>query len=166
MPAVTNYNDDMNFYDISLTSIDGKPFEDSHFKGKKILVVNVASECGYTPQYTELQGLYEQYQEQVVVLGCPCNDFGGQEPGTESEIQNFCEVRFGVTFPMTQKMNILHDPHDLYSWLCNKSLNGTGDYTVSWNFQKFLIDESGQLVTCLDPSVSPLDEQIVQWVTS
>lgn len=166
MQAVMNYKTLMNFHDISLTSIEGKPFEDGYFKGKKILIVNVASECGYTPQYAELQALYEQFQDRLIVLGCPCNDFGNQEPGMETDIQHFCEVRFGVTFPMTQKMSILHDPHPLYQWLCRKTLNGVEDYSVSWNFQKFLVDKSGVLVTTIGPGVSPLEKQILDWVTS
>ncbi len=117
----------------------------SAYKGKKILVVNVASECGYTSQYAQLQELYETFQDKLVIIGCPCNDFGGQEPGSADEIKDFCSLRFGVTFPLTEKLNIKSNPvHPIYEWLCSKEQNGTSDAEVSWNFCKFLLDENGQ----------------------
>lgn len=154
----------MNFYDIPLNSLQGGPLTPDIFRGKKILIVNVASACGYTPQYGPLQELFTEYADKLVVLGCPCNDFGGQEPGTADDITTFCETSYGVTFPLTEKLEILQNRHPLYQWLCQKENNGISDYEVSWNFQKFLVDEKGNLVTCLDPGTSPLDEKILDWV--
>jgi len=154
----------MNFYDFPLTSLQGHVLPASLFRDKKILIVNVASACGYTSQYAPLQELHEEFKDKLVVLGCPCNDFGGQEPGTEKEISTFCETSYGVTFPMTQKLEILQNTHPLYQWLCTKEKNGVADFEVSWNFQKFLVDENGMLITSLDPGISPLDETILDWV--
>ncbi len=157
-------NTKMSFYDIKINGIDGKPMTLSSFKGKKIMIVNVASECGYTPQYEQLEELYKSHQEKLVVIGCPSNDFGGQEPGSNEEIVSFCKKNYGVTFPLTDKVGIKSNTHDLYDWLTHKANNGVSDNEVKWNFTKFLIDENGNLVKCLPSGVTPLDDQIVTWL--
>lgn len=150
-------------YEISINTIEGKKIDLSQFKGKKILIVNTASACGYTPQYKQLQALHEQYGKQLVIIGTPCNDFGGQESGSEKEIKSFCEKNYGVSFLLTEKVSIKGDkPHALYQWLTQKSMNGKGDYNVRWNFHKFLIDENGNLVQMFPSSVSPLDAEITK----
>ena len=152
-------------YDYSINDIKGKPFDLSKFKGKKILLVNVASACGYTPQYKGLEELYENFKDKVEVIGLPCNDFGEQEPGTPQEIEQFCEVNFGVTFPLTEKVKILGpDPHPLYQFLMKKELNGYRDSEVRWNFQKYLIDENGNLVKIFSTLVEPLSEELLAMV--
>lgn len=160
-------NMDQTIYHFKVESIDGESMDLSSFKGKKLLIVNVASECGYTPQYAQLQELYESFSEKLVVIGFPSNDFGGQEPGTDEEIKSFCSSRYGVTFPLTTKINIKgNDVHPLYKWLTQKSENGVMDAEVKWNFQKFLIDENGMLYKSLSHKVSPLDDEILQWIQS
>lgn len=154
-----------SFYDIPLTGIDGKAINLSSYKGKKILIVNVASECGYTPQYERLQDLYETFYEKLVVIGCPSNDFGGQEPGTPAEIVTFCKKNYGVGFPLTEKLGITQNTHPLYQWLTQKSKNQVSDNDVKWNFTKFLVDENGKLYKSFPSSVDPLDEQIISWLT-
>lgn len=159
-----NSNLEMNtIYDIKINNLDGTPLDWSDYKGKKILIVNVASECGYTPQYTQLQELFESKQDDLVVLGVPCNDFGGQEPGTVEEIQTFCSTKYKVTFPMTEKIGIIKDTHPLYEWLTKEELNGKGNHEVKWNFHKFLINEDGSIHASLPSGVTPLDEQILDW---
>jgi glutathione peroxidase len=155
-----------SIHDFKIKSIEGTEITFLDFKGKKILIVNVASECGYTPQYQQLQELYDNFKEKLVVVGMPCNDFGGQEPGSDSEIQNFCSVRYGVTFPLATKINILKNTHPIYLFLTRQSENGLEDSEVRWNFQKYLLDENGFLVRVLQPSVSPLDDEILNWVNS
>lgn len=139
----------------------------SQFKGKKILVVNVASKCGYTPQYAELQELYDKYKSgNFTIIAFPANNFLHQEPGTNVEIQSFCQKNYGVTFPVMHKISVKGDDIDpIYLWLTEKAQNGVGDAKVKWNFQKFMIDENGKWAGSLEPGVSPLDEQIVKWIT-
>ncbi len=154
-----------SIHHFKIESIDGKTIDFANFKGKKILIVNVASECGYTKQYAQLQELHELHQNKLVILGFPSNDFGGQEPGSAEEIQEFCSSKFGVTFPLTTKVNIKSSPvHPIYEWLTQKSKNGVMDASVKWNFNKFLIDENGRLEKALPSSVTPLDEEILNWV--
>lgn len=137
----------------------------STFAGKKLMIVNVASRCGYTPQYKQLQELYENFQDKLVIVGFPSNDFGGQEPGSAKEIQQFCTINYGVTFPLTQKVNITSTPiHPIYDWLTKKSLNGVSDSKVRWNFHKYLLDENGYLHQTFPSAVSPLDDVILNWV--
>ncbi len=137
-------------------------FED--FRGKKVMVVNVASACGYTPQYQQLQELYESFHNKLVIVGFPTNNFGLQEPGSDSEIQAFCTKNYGVTFPLASKIDI--ETHPVYRWLTQKKLNGVMDSKVEWNFQKYLLNENGQLVKNLPSSVIPIDESILDWVSS
>jgi glutathione peroxidase len=149
-------------YDFPIKDIKGNAFDLSQFRGKKILLVNAASACGLTPQYKQLEELYEAHKDKVEVIGLPCNDFGAQEPGSPQEIEQFCEVNFGVTFPLTEKVQILGDnPHPLYRFLMSKELNGHSDSEVKWNFQKYLIDESGHLISVIHPQVEPLSEEVL-----
>lgn len=135
------------------------------FAGKKVLIVNVASKCGYTSQYEDLQKLSDKYKEQLVVIGVPCNQFMGQEPGTEEEIVRFCSSTYGVLFPMTTKIDVKgKDQHPLYTWLTNKTENGVGDFTVSWNFNKFLVNEKGELVAHFGSGVKPLSSEITDYL--
>ena len=143
-------------------SLDGGTIDLGVFSGKKILIVNVASECGYTPQYQQLQELYEYFSDRLAIVGFPCNDFGGQEPGSDETIMQFCERRYGVSFPLAKKVEIKgSDPHPVYRWLTDKSQNGYADSVVSWNFQKYLLDESGHLIAVFPPACEPLAAQIV-----
>ena len=164
--TATNAPQTMSFHELSATDIHGNPVPFDSFKGKKVLVVNTASECGYTKQYAQLQELHEEFKDKgLVVIGFPSNDFGGQEPGSESDIMAFCEKNFGVTFPMMSKVTVKgREPHPVYAWLTSKQANGVQDATVKWNFHKFLIDEQGRLVGDHPSAVSPLDEQIISWV--
>ena len=147
-----------SIHQYTIEGIEGKTIDFEAFEGKYILVVNVASECGYTSQYQQLQELYENYKDKLVIVGVPCNQFGGQEPGSEAEIQKFCEVRYGVTFPLTKKVDVKGKyQHDLYKFLTNKSLNGLQDSEVRWNFQKYLLDTNGHLVKVFPSSASPFD---------
>lgn len=153
------------FYDFEVEAIDGSSFDLHQLRGKRVLVVNTASECGFTPQYAQLQELYEQYKDQdFVIIGFPANNFGGQEPGSNAEIATFCEKNYGVTFPMMEKISVKGaDVHPLFRWLTQKSLNGVSDTEVTWNFNKFLIDEEGNWVGHYDSKVEPLDDRIVDF---
>jgi glutathione peroxidase len=152
-------------YDFPLKDIKGNDFSLSKFKGKKILLVNTASACGYTPQYSQLEELYQNFKEKLEVVGLPCNDFGGQEPGSENEIEQFCDINFKTTFPLTSKIQILgSNPHPLYEFLMKKELNGYRDSEVKWNFQKYLIDENGNLIKIFSTLVEPLSEDIINLI--
>lgn len=155
-----------SFYDFKVKDIEGNDFDFAKLKGKKVLVVNTASKCGLTPQYKQLQSLYEQFGgEKFVIVGFPANNFMKQEPGTNEEIAEFCEKNYGVTFPMMEKISVKGDDmHPLYHWLTEKSKNGVLDSEIGWNFQKYLINEKGQLVKMVEPKTKPDDEQIVSWI--
>jgi glutathione peroxidase len=155
-----------SLYDFKVKSLDGENFDLASLKGKKVLVVNTASKCGFTPQYKELQALYEQYGgDKFVIIGFPANNFLKQEPGTNAEIREFCTANYGVTFPMMEKISVKGDDiHPLYKWLTTKALNGVMDAPVSWNFQKFMIDENGKLVDMVPPRESPSCDKIVNWI--
>jgi len=165
--ALTQINpmETRSFYDLHAQTIDGAEFSFNTLKGKRVLIVNVASKCGYTPQYEELQKLHERYGgEDFVILGFPANDFGFQEPGSESDIKNFCSKNYGVTFQMMSKVKTNKNRgHQVYQWLCNKEQNGVGDAKVSWNFNKFLIDENGQWVAHYESRMDPLSEEITNF---
>lgn len=166
--AVVNlYSSENNgFHSFTVKDIDGNDFSFEQFKGKKVMVVNVASKCGYTKQYKELQELYSEYKDKnFVIIGFPANNFGKQEPGSDEEIKEFCTVNFGVTFPMMSKISVLGDDmHPLYQWLTVKDKNGVYDSQVRWNFQKYLIDENGNLVYVIPTQESPKSEKIVGWI--
>jgi len=152
-------------YDFKMKDINGDEIDFSQFQGKKLLLVNVASRCGYTPQYEDLQKLHEQYGDQVTILGFPANNFGGQEPGTNEQIKEFCSSKFGVTFTMMDKISVKGaDKHPLYRWLSDKDLNGWNDKEPSWNFCKYFINEKGELVKFFPSSVKPMDNQILELI--
>lgn len=155
-----------SFYDFTVDDIDGNSFKLSELKGKKVLVVNTASKCGLTPQYKQLQELFDTYGgEKFTIVGFPANNFANQEPGTDDDIAEFCEKNYGVTFLMMSKISVKGDDiHPLYQWLTQKNKNGKMDSEVAWNFQKYLIDENGQLVNMVEPKVKPDDEKIVGWI--
>lgn len=154
------------FHDFSVVDINDNELKMSDFKGKKVLVVNVASECGNTPQYATLEKMYNQYgPDKFVVIGFPANNFGEQEPGSNKEIKTFCDIHFHVTFPMMSKISVKgKDIAPIYSWLTTKTENGVMDAKVTWNFQKFMIDENGHLVGVVDPETAPDCEKIVNWI--
>ena len=159
----TAQNTTASLYDIPLTDISGAPLDLSQYKGKKILFVNVASKCGFTSQYDGLQELYRTYKDKLVVIGLPCNQFGGQEPGTAKEIVIFCKANYGVEFPLSSKIEVKGaSQHPLYRWLTSKAQNGIMDSKVRWNFQKYLVDESGQLVDFFYSTTSPMSSKIIK----
>ncbi len=153
-------------YDFKATTLDGQKFDLSSLKGKKVMVVNTASKCGLTPQYASLEKLYEQYKDQnFVIIGFPANNFASQEPGTNAEIKTFCTQNYGVTFPMMSKISVKGEDMDpLYKWLTNKSENKVVDAPVQWNFQKFLINEKGELADVAFPKELPDEEKIIKWI--
>ena len=154
-------------HDFKVKSIDGKEFDLASLKGKKVMVVNTASECGLTPQYEELQKLFEMYNDQsFTIIAFPANNFGAQEPGTNEEIAVFCKKNYGVTFPVMSKISVKgEDIHPVYQWLTQKEQNGVMDSEVKWNFQKYLIDENGKLVKMIPPQESPASQEVINWIT-
>jgi glutathione peroxidase len=152
-----------SFYDLHMRSIDGKEIKFLDFLGKKVLLVNTASECGFTPQYTELQELHQNKKDKVVILGFPANNFGGQEPGENSEIGAFCQKNYGVTFQLFEKSDVVgKDQNPVYQWLTDKNKNGWNDEQPSWNFCKYLVDEKGELIRFYNAAVSPLSEEMLK----
>jgi len=151
-----------SFYDLQATTLEGEPFAFSQLRGKRVLLVNTASKCGYTPQYAELEALHKEFGDKgLVILGFPCNDFGKQEPGSATEIGEFCARNYGVSFTMMEKVSVKGEAqHPVYAWLCRASLNGVSDHEVKWNFHKFLVDEQGRLVGAYRSGVSPKDAEI------
>ena len=164
--AFTNDKADYSIHQFTAKTIDGKDFSFASLKGKKVMIVNTASECGYTPQYKDLEELYLKYKDKnFTIIGFPCNDFGGQEPGTNSEIKTFCTKNYGVTFQMMEKVSVKGtDIHPIYKWLCSKAENGVEDTEVKWNFNKYLIDEEGRLVKYFGSRILPSDIQITNWI--
>jgi len=155
-----------SFYDFTVQDIDGNEISMSQFKGKKVMVVNVASKCGLTPQYEQLEAIYQQYGgDDFVIIGFPANNFMKQEPGTNEEIKEFCTLEYGVTFPMMSKISVKGDDMaEIYQWLTDEEKNGVISSKVKWNFQKYLINEQGQLEYVINPQVKPDDEKIVAWI--
>ena len=154
-----------SIYQVSINDINGKKINFEAYKGKKILIVNTASECGFTGQYADLQKLQDTYKDKLVIIGVPCNQFGGQEPGTLLEIKSFCEVNYGVTFLLTEKVDVKGDnAHPLYKWLTNKEENGVKNSSVKWNFQKYLIDENGHLIDYYYSMTKPMSSKITQYL--
>lgn len=155
-----------NIYAFKVNTLQGEPYDLSQLKGKKVLIVNTASKCGLTPQYEALQALWEKYGgDDFVILGFPANNFMNQEPGTADEIETFCTENYGVTFPMMEKISVKGDDmNPLYQWLTQKKMNGVEDSKVSWNFQKYLIDEQGHLVKMVSPRTKPDSPEIVSWI--
>ena len=150
-----------SIHSFKVEALDGSKIDFAAYKGKKILIVNTASQCGYTPQYEGLEKLYEKYKDKLVIVGFPANNFGAQEPGTNGEIKEFCKKNYGVTFPMATKVSVKGDDiAPIYKWLCNKSENGVLDATITWNFNKFLLDENGHLITKFDSKVTPMSDEL------
>jgi glutathione peroxidase len=166
-PEGTMTTENNSFYDFRVASLDGDTIDFSMFKGKKVLIVNTASECGYTKQYAELQKLHEEYGDKVVVLGFPANDFGQQEKGTNKEIKEFCKKNYGVTFQMFEKVIVKGEgKHQLFKWLSDKDLNGWNVQEPSWNFCKYLVNEKGELVKFYASGVEPLSKQIIEAINN
>jgi glutathione peroxidase len=150
-----------------IEGLRGERIDFSKFVGKKLLLINVASECGFTGQYSQLQELYAHYSDKMEIIAFPCNDFGGQEPGDEDAIHTFCNSNYGISFPITKKIQILgEDIHPIYEWLTNKEINGQLESVVEWNFQKYLVNEAGKLAMVIPSSVEPLNEIILNWISS
>jgi len=164
--TIPAFSQTKSLYDFKVKTLYGDDFDMTQLKGKKVLIVNTASKCGYTPQYADLQKLYETYGgDNFVVIGFPANDFLSQEPGTNEEIASFCKLNYGVTFPMMEKISVKGSKkHPLYQWLTTKSENGVLDAKVSWNFNKFLVDENGKVVAHFGSKTKPLSDDIVSWV--
>ncbi|MDH7463834.1 glutathione peroxidase [Chitinophagaceae bacterium 26-R-25] len=152
----------ISIYDLPLQLNNSQHVPMSNFKGKKLLLVNTASDCGYTGQYSELQTLYNEYNKDLVVIGFPANDFKEQEKGSDEEIASFCQINYGVTFPLAAKSSVVKGNHQnaIFNWLSDKDKNGWNDQQPSWNFSKYLVDENGNLTNYFDPSVSPLSEEV------
>jgi glutathione peroxidase len=155
-----------SFYDFTVNDLSGNPVSLKEYKGKTVVLINVASKCGFTPQYKELEELYEKYKDKnFVIVGFPCNQFGNQEPGTSSDIKEFCTRNYGVSFTMMEKVDVKGDGIcDIYSWLTRKDKNGVTNSSVKWNFQKYLIDENGFLVDYLFSFKSPNCSKITNWI--
>ena len=153
-------------YDFKVTDIVGKEFNMAQLKGKKVMIVNTASECGFTPQYKDLQELYSKYKDKnFVIIGFPANNFAGQEPGSNTEIKKFCTLNYGVTFPMMSKISVKGDSMaPIYKWLQHKTENGVEDGKVTWNFHKFLIDENGHWVRSIGSATKPTNDEIIHWI--
>jgi glutathione peroxidase len=160
-PKIITTAEAASIHTFKVESLDGGTINFADFKGKKILIVNTASECGYTPQYKELEELYQKFKDKLVIVGFPANNFGGQEPGTNTEIKAFCTKNYGVTFPMAAKVSVKgDDTAPIYKWLCTKTQNGVLDAEIKWNFNKFLIDENGKMVAYFPSKVTPMSEEI------
>jgi glutathione peroxidase len=154
-----------SIYDYKVPSLEGGTIDFSKFKGKYILVVNTASKCGYTGQYEDLEKLYEANKSKLVVVGFPANNFGGQEPGSNQEIKEFCKKNYGVTFPMAEKVSVKGgDTHPLFQFLTKKEMNGVQDAEIKWNFTKFLLDKDGKLLAVFPSSVNPMSEEIAKYL--
>lgn len=150
-----------SIYDIEINNINGNPIDLNQFRGKYLLFVNVASKCGFTKQYEGLEQLHQKYKEDLIIIGVPCNQFGSQEPGTEKEIKQFCTKQYGVSFLLTEKINVKgEDQHMLYQWLTNKKLNGNTNSTVKWNFQKYIVGKNGKLIQYFYSTTKPMSTKI------
>lgn len=161
-----NTMESKTIYQFKVKDLSGKEFDFASLKGKKIMIVNTASKCGNTPQYKDLEAIYEKYKSKnLIIIGFPANNFGAQEPGTNTEIATFCQKNYGVTFPMMSKISVKgKDMDKVYQFLTQKSKNGVQDSEVEWNFQKYLINEKGQLEKVIAPQVSPTDASILSWI--
>lgn len=164
--ATTKTMEKQTIYQFKVEDLSGRTFDFANLKGKKILIVNTASKCGLTPQYKDLEKIYKEYKDKgFVIVGFPANNFGKQEPGTNAEIETFCEMNYGVTFPMMSKISVKgSDMHPIYQFLTQKAKNGLQDSDVEWNFQKYLINENGELAKVVLPQVLPTDDSIVNWI--
>ena len=161
-----NNTDNQTIYQFTVEDINGKPFALADLKGKKVMIVNTASKCGLTPQYKELEALYQQYKDRdFIIIGFPANNFLGQEPGSNEQIASFCSINYGVTFPMMSKISVKgKNMHPLYQFLTQKSKNGVEDSKVQWNFQKYLIGRDGKLEKVIAPKTLPSSDEVTQWI--
>ena len=161
-----NNADNQTIYQFTVEDINGKPFALADLKGKKVMIVNTASKCGLTPQYKELEALYQQYKDRdFIIIGFPANNFLGQEPGSNEQIASFCSINYGVTFPMMSKISVKgKNMHPLYQFLTQKSKNGVEDSKVQWNFQKYLIGRDGKLEKVIAPKTLPSSDEVTQWI--
>jgi glutathione peroxidase len=165
--SVTAFSQTSGFYDFKVKTLEGDNFDFSSLKGKKVMIVNTASKCGFTPQYKDLEEVYEKYRDNLVIIGFPANNFASQEPGTATEIRKFCTENYGVTFPMMEKISVKgNDMAPVYQWLTSKAKNGVMDSEVKWNFQKYLIDENGKLVDVIYSKDKPTSDKVIAWITS
>jgi glutathione peroxidase len=167
MSFISGFAQNSRFYDFRVKTLEGKDFDFSTLKGKKVMIVNTASNCGFTPQYKDLEDLYEKYRDELVIIGFPANNFANQEPGSAGQISKFCTEHYNITFPLMEKISVKGDDiHPLYRWLTSKSENGVMDSQVKWNFQKYLIDENGKLVDVLYSKEKPGSDKTIGWLTS
>lgn len=157
-----------NIYQFKVQDLSGDTFDFASLKGKKVMIVNTASKCGLTPQYKDLEAIYKEYKDKgFVIVGFPANNFASQEPGTNKEIETFCQQNYGVTFPMMDKVSVKGDDMcEVYKFLTQKSKNGLQDSEVEWNFQKYLINEKGELVKVIKPRTLPTDPEVINWIKS
>lgn len=155
-----------SIFEIKINDLNGLPIDLNTFKGKYIMFVNVASNCGFTSQYKALENLYQKYNNELVIIGLPCNQFGAQEPGNAKEIQEFCSKNYGVSFVLSEKINVKGEgKHNIYKWLTEKKINGVSNSSVKWNFQKYLVDRDGVLVTYFYPTTDPMSTKITSIIT-
>ena len=167
MSFISGFAQNSRFYDFRVKTLEGKDFDFSTLKGKKVMIVNTASNCGFTPQYKDLEDLYEKYRDELVIIGFPANNFANQEPGSAEQIRKFCTEHYNITFPLMEKISVKGDDiHPLYKWLTSKIENGVMDSQVKWNFQKYLIDENGKLVDVLYTKEKPGSDKTIGWLTS
>jgi glutathione peroxidase len=156
-----------DFYNFKVKTLEGQTFDFATLKGKKVMIVNTASKCGNTPQYKDLEELYQKYSGDLVIIGFPANNFGKQEPGSAEEIRKFCSENYGITFPLMEKISVKgNDMSPVYKWLTLKEKNGFKDSEVTWNFQKYLIDENGKLVEVLDPKEKVTSDKVMTWLST
>jgi glutathione peroxidase len=166
--SVSGIAQSTGFYDFKVKTLEGQTFDFASLKGKKVMIVNTASKCGFTPQYKDLEELYSKFGgNNFVIIGFPANNFANQEPGTAAEIRKFCTENYGVTFPMMEKISVKGDDMaPLYKWLTSKAKNGVMDSEVKWNFQKYLIDENGKLTDVIYSKDTPLSDKVTAWISS
>lgn len=165
--SLAGFSQSSGFYSFKVKTLDGGEFDFSTLKGKKVMIVNTASKCGFTPQYEDLEKLYRDYEGELVIIGFPANNFANQEPGSATDIRKFCTDNYGVTFPMMAKISVKGDDMSpVYKWLTSKTENGKMDSDVEWNFQKYLIDEKGDLVDVIYSKEKPTSDKIIAWLDS
>jgi glutathione peroxidase len=165
--SLSGFAQSSGFYDFKVKTLEGQVFDFATLKGKKVIVVNTASKCGFTPQYKDLEEVYQQYQGDLVIIGFPANNFLNQEPGSASDIRKYCTEKYGVTFPMMEKISVKGDDMaPVYKWLTSKSQNGVMDSEVKWNFQKYLIDKNGKLVDVVYSKEKPTSDKVSAWISS